>query len=121
MGPDRFFVVFGYASLDLASEFESADSVFLPLHGYHRALKMWSRVNRGIACPAGPGVWPAVGGSCRNGLSAAQGPCCPCPPCGREMPNGIYDPEWLRCRTAVGDIKALASRCPAAVPTTPAC
>jgi cation transport protein ChaC len=26
----------------------------------------------------------------------------------REMPNGVYDPKWLRCRTAQGDVTALA-------------
>ena len=24
------------------------------------------------------------------------------------MPNGVYDPKWLRCQTELGDVKALA-------------
>jgi cation transport protein ChaC len=27
---------------------------------------------------------------------------------GREMPNSVYDPKWLACRTPLGSIKALA-------------
>ena len=26
----------------------------------------------------------------------------------REMPTGVYDPRWLRCQTASGDVMALA-------------
>jgi cation transport protein ChaC len=26
----------------------------------------------------------------------------------REMPNAVYDPRWLRCRSAQGDVRALA-------------
>ena len=103
--------VFGYASLIWRPEFESAEERFATLHGYHRALKMWSRVNRGT--PALPGLVFGLlsGGSCKgmayrlprdhvpNVLPALWA---------REMPNGVYDPKWLRCRTAQGDIKALA-------------
>jgi cation transport protein ChaC len=103
--------VFGYASLIWRPEFESAEERFATLHGYHRALKMWSRVNRGT--PALPGLVFGLlsGGSCKgmayrlprdhvpNILTALWA---------REMPNGVYDPKWLRCRTAQGDIKALA-------------
>ncbi|CDS54243.1 Cation transport protein chaC [Polaromonas sp. CG9_12] len=103
--------VFGYASLIWRPEFESSEERFATLHGYHRALKMWSRVNRGT--PALPGLVFGLlsGGSCKgmayrlprehvhDALSALWA---------REMPNGVYDPKWLRCRTAQGDIKALA-------------
>jgi glutathione-specific gamma-glutamylcyclotransferase len=26
----------------------------------------------------------------------------------REMPTGVYDPRWLRCSTAQGEVRALA-------------
>jgi len=103
--------VFGYASLIWRPEFESAEQRFATLHGYHRALKMWSRVNRGT--PALPGLVFGLlsGGSCKG--MAYRLPRDHVPDAlpalwAREMPNGIYDPKWLRCRTAQGDIKALA-------------
>ncbi|MEO8014096.1 MAG: gamma-glutamylcyclotransferase [Polaromonas sp.] len=103
--------VFGYASLIWRPEFESAEQRFATLHGYHRALKMWSRVNRGT--PALPGLVFGLlsGGSCKG--MAYRLPRNHVPDAlpalwAREMPNGIYDPKWLRCRTAQGDVKALA-------------
>ena len=58
--------VFGYASLIWRPEFEYAEERFASLHGYHRALKMWSRVNRGT--PALPGLVFGLlpGGSCKG-------------------------------------------------------
>ena len=44
--------IFGYASLIWRPEFEFAEKRPASVHGYHRALKMWSRVNRGSPeCP----------------------------------------------------------------------
>ena len=81
------------------------------LHGYHRALKMWSRTNRGT--PEQPGLVFGLlpGGSCKGmvfrlpqaGVAAALPALWT-----REMPNGAYDPKWLRCRTTEGDVRALA-------------
>lgn len=103
--------VFGYASLLWRPEFESAEERFATLHGYHRALKMWSRVNRGT--PALPGLVFGLlpGGSCKG--MAFRLPRNHVPDVlpalwAREMPNGVYDPKWLRCRTAQGDVRALA-------------
>ena len=44
--------IFAYASLIWRPEFEHAEERFATIHGYHRALKMWSRLNRGTPdCP----------------------------------------------------------------------
>ena len=103
--------IFGYASLIWRPEFEFAEERFATIHGYHRALKMWSRVNRGT--PTCPGLVFGLlqGGSCR-GMAfrlphervAATLPAL----WEREMPNGVYDPKWLRCQTAQGSVRALA-------------
>jgi cation transport protein ChaC len=103
--------IFGYASLIWRPEFDSAEARFANLHGYHRALKMWSRVNRGT--PAQPGLVFGLmpGGSCKGmayRLPRDQVPAALPALWEREMPNGVYDHKWLRCRTAHGDIKALA-------------
>ncbi|MBC7446231.1 MAG: gamma-glutamylcyclotransferase [Polaromonas sp.] len=103
--------VFAYASLIWRPEFESAEERFALLHGYHRALKMWSRVNRGT--PALPGLVFGLlpGGSCRGVAYRLPRDTVPAALRGlweREMPGGVYDPKWLRCRTSQGDIQALA-------------
>jgi glutathione-specific gamma-glutamylcyclotransferase len=103
--------VFGYASLIWRPEFEFTEQRAARVMGYHRALKMWSRVNRGS--PECPGLVFALlsGGSCQGvvfripelAAEAALRQLWP-----REMPNAVYDPKWLRCQTAAGDISALA-------------
>ncbi|MDP3798169.1 MAG: gamma-glutamylcyclotransferase [Polaromonas sp.] len=103
--------IFAYASLIWRPEFEFAEERFATIHGYHRALKMWSRLNRGT--PECPGLVFGLlhGGSCkgvafripRAGVAAALPALWE-----REMPNGVYDPKWLRCQTALGDVRALA-------------
>jgi len=103
--------IFGYASLIWRPEFEPAEARFASLHGYHRALKMWSRVNRGT--PALPGLVFGLlpGGSCKGmayRLPRDQVAAILPALWAREMPNGVYDPKWLRCRTLQGGIKALA-------------
>lgn len=103
--------VFGYASLIWRPEFESAEERFATLHGYHRALKMWSHVNRGT--PASPGLVFGLlpGGSCRGvvyRLPKDQVAGALSDLWEREMPGSVYDPRWLRCRTEQGDINALA-------------
>ncbi|WP_293606279.1 gamma-glutamylcyclotransferase, partial [Polaromonas sp. UBA4122] len=56
--------IFAYASLIWRPEFEFAEERFAILRGYHRALKMWSRLNRGT--PECPGLVFGLlpGGSC---------------------------------------------------------
>ena len=103
--------VFGYASLIWRPEFESAEQRPAAVHGWHRALEMRSRINRGT--PECPGLVFALvsGGSCRGVAyrierrhAAEQLERLWL----REMPTGVYDPKWLACRTAAGRINALA-------------
>ena len=103
--------IFGYASLIWRPEFDYCEERCATLHGYHRALKMWSRVNRGT--PAIPGLVFGLlsGGSCKGVAFRLPRECvADALPAlwRREMPNGVYDPKWLRCRTASGDVTALA-------------
>lgn len=107
--------IFAYASLIWRPEFEFSEERFSTIYGYHRALKMWSHVNRGT--PERPGLVFGLlpGGSCRGvafRLRRAHVAAILPHLWAREMPNGVYDPKWLRCRTTVGDktmdVKALA-------------
>ena len=94
--------IFGYASLIWRPEFEFDEQRFASVRGYHRALKMWSRLNRGT--PECPGLVFGLlpGGSCRGMVyRIAQKRVAALLPAlwQREMPNGVYDPKWLRCET----------------------
>lgn len=101
--------IFAYASLIWRPEFEFSEERFATIHGYHRALKMWSHVNRGT--PERPGLVFGLlpGGSCKGvAFRLPQAHVAAILPqlWAREMPNGgVYDPRWLRCRTALGDQK----------------
>ena len=103
--------IFGYASLIWRPEFDAAEHRGALVHGWHRALRMRSRVNRGT--PQQPGLVFALlpGGSCRGVIYRMrrdnadqelqrlwQ----------REMPTGVYDPRFLPCHTAQGVVPALA-------------
>jgi cation transport protein ChaC len=90
--------IFAYASLIWRPEFEFAEERFATL-------------NRGTAeCPGLVfGLLP--GGSCKGvafrlpqALVAAALPDL----WAREMPNGVYDPKWLRCQSPQGEVRALA-------------
>lgn len=102
--------VFGYASLIWRPEFDAAERQAALVHGWHRAFRMKSRVNRGT--PDNPGLVFALlaGGSCRGVIyriprarAAAELERLWL----REMPTGVYDPRWLHCRTAQGCIRGL--------------
>ena len=103
--------IFGYASLIWRPEFDAAEQQPARVHGWHRALEMRSRVNRGT--PECPGLVFALvkGGSCRGVAYRIEQR-----HAGeelerlwlREMPTGVYDPKWLTCRTAQGNVRALA-------------
>lgn len=108
---DEDLWVFGYASLIWRPEFEAHEERLARVHGYHRSLRMRSRVNRGT--PEVPGLVFTLlaGGSCvgmvyrvprERGHEELQRLWL------REMPTGVYDPRWLVCRTERGAIKALA-------------
>lgn len=102
--------IFGYASLIWRPEFEAVESREARLLGWHRALRMTSRVNRGT--PERPGLVFALfhGGTCRGVVYRLD------PRTrrddlvrlwSREMPLATYEPRWLPCRTARGTVSAL--------------
>ena len=103
--------VFGYASLIWRPEFDAVEDRPATVYGWHRALAMRSRVNRGT--PECPGLVFALvpGGSCRGrayrieqARVEAELPRL----WHREMPTGVYDPKWLACRTPQGVVRGLA-------------
>ncbi len=107
--------IFGYASLIWRPEFDPAEQRVGRVHGYHRALKMWSRINRGT--PECPGLVFALlcGGSCQGmamRVPRAQGEDVLRRLWPREMVTGVYDPKWLQCQTAQGRVPALAFTLP---------
>jgi cation transport protein ChaC len=109
-GGERDLWVFGYASLIWRPEFESEEHLPATVHGWHRALRMRSRVNRGT--PERPGLVFALmaGGSCRGVVYRIHKDRAACELqrlWAREMPTGVYDPKWLPCRTPRGTIPAL--------------
>jgi glutathione-specific gamma-glutamylcyclotransferase len=109
-GKDDFWV-FGYASLIWRPEFDYLEKRMAKVHGYHRALKMWSRVNRGTFEKPGLVFAMLAGGSCEGvvfKVSASNGHEVLCNLWQREMPTGVYDTPWLNCKTAQGTVKALA-------------
>jgi cation transport protein ChaC len=115
--------VFGYASLIWRPEFEAAECRPALVGGWHRALRMRSRINRGT--PEVPGLVFALlpGGSCRGvayrvprqrveeELDRLWA---------REMPTGVYDPRLVPTRTPKGPVRALtftlSRRSPACLP-----
>ena len=114
-GGEQDLWVFGYASLIWRPEFEAVEQRLARLHGYHRALKMWSRVNRGT--PDCPGLVFALlsGGSCQGvafRIPKAQGEQALRQLWPREMITGVYDPKWLRCQTSGGVVRALTFTLP---------
>ena len=103
--------VFGYGSLIWRPEFGFIERHPARVHGWHRALKMWSRINRGTVENPGLVFGLRSGGSCRGmvfRVPAADG----LETLGRlwlrEMPTGVYDPRWLDCATPHGSVRALA-------------
>ena len=105
------FWVFAYASLIWRPDFDVAEQRLARVHGWHRALKMWSRVNRGtVECP---GLVFALlsGGSCQGAVlrvARADGEKVLRLLWAREMVTGVYDPKWLDCATDAGKVRALA-------------
>jgi cation transport protein ChaC len=110
-GGQRDLWVFGYASLIWRPEFDAAEHRPALARGWHRAFQMRSRVNRGS--PEQPGLVYALlsGGTCRGMVYRVHGHRAADELARlwqREMPTGVYDPRWLRCQTAGGDVTALA-------------
>lgn len=103
--------LFGYASLIWRPEFEADEHRSAHVHGWHRALRMRSRINRGT--PERPGLVFALlpGGACRGLVYRIAQPRVEAELERlwlREMPTGVYDPRWLPCRTPQGPVSALA-------------
>lgn len=111
LGTEQDLWVFGYASLIWRPEFDADEARPAVVHGWHRALRMRSRVNRGT--PECPGLVFALvrGGSCRGMAYRVAQPRAVAELERlwlREMPTGVYDPRWLSCRTEGGPVRALA-------------
>jgi glutathione-specific gamma-glutamylcyclotransferase len=110
-GPQAPVWIFGYASLIWRPEFDAQEHRPALVKGWHRCLRMHSRVNRGT--PDTPGLVFALvsGGACRgmvyrlpqDDLDAQFQRLW-----AREMPLGVYDPRWLQARTRQGVVPALA-------------
>src|SRR5687767_13657704 len=103
--------VFGYGSLIWRPDFEYAERRPALVHGWHRALKMWSRINRGT--PERPGlVFGLLAGGCCHGMvfriPREEGRKVLALLWAREMKLAIYDPKWLTCHTTQGPVSALA-------------
>ncbi|WP_440112152.1 gamma-glutamylcyclotransferase [Acidovorax sp. BL-A-41-H1] len=103
--------IFGYGSLIWKPEFDYAERRPAKVHGWHRALKMWSRINRGS--PECPGLVFGMlsGGSCRGmvfRVDKAHARHVMVNLWQREMITAVYDPRWLTCHTPQGPVSALA-------------
>ena len=103
--------IFGYASLIWRPDFEFAERRPARVHGWHRALKMWSRINRGT--PECPGLVFGMlsGGSCQGmvfRIPKHAGHETLARLWKREMVTAVYDPKFLACHTLHGPVRALA-------------
>ena len=103
--------VFGYASLLWRPEFEAAEHRSALVRGWHRSLRMRSRVNRGT--PQQPGLVFALlpGGACRGAVYRLREQTAEEELdrlWAREQPTGVYDARLLPCQTQQGPVVALA-------------
>jgi cation transport protein ChaC len=103
--------IFGYGSLIWRPDFDFAERRPATVHGWHRALKMWSRINRGT--PERPGlVFGLLSGGCCRGvvfrISREHGAGILATLWQREMKLAVYDPRWLTAQTPQGPVRALA-------------
>lgn len=110
-GGDEDLWIFGYGSLIWRPDFEFAERRPARVHGWHRALKMWSRINRGT--PERPGlVFGLLSGGCCRGvvfrIARQHGGEVLAQLWKREMVTGVYDPRWLLADTPQGRVRALA-------------
>jgi cation transport protein ChaC len=93
--------VFGYGSLIWNPELSFDRRAAARLHGYHRRLCLWSRINRGT--PECPGLVAGLdrGGSCAGIVYRVRGRSLRTEferLWQREMLMGSYSPRWLNCR-----------------------
>ena len=110
-GGDEDLWIFGYGSLIWKPDFAFAERRPARVHGWHRALKMWSRINRGT--PERPGlVFGLLTGGCCRGMvfriPRDAGAEVLAQLWRREMTLAVYDPRWLTADTPQGRVRALA-------------
>ena len=103
--------IFGYGSLIWRPEFDFIERRPARVHGWHRALKMWSRINRGT--PERPGlVFGLLTGGCCRGvvfrIPREEGARTLERLWKREMTLAVYDPRWLTAHTPQGPVRSLA-------------
>jgi cation transport protein ChaC len=113
------FWIFGYASLIWRPDFEVVEKRRALLNGWHRSLKMWSRINRGT--PQRPGLVFALlpGGSCQGMVMRIDKQNIPQVMqtlWSREMPSKVYNPRWVWCKTEHNPVRALAFTLPKSHP-----
>ena len=102
--------IFGYGSLVWRPEFDYLERRLALVRGYHRALCLWSRINRGT--PEQPGLVFGLdnGGSVRGMVYRVSGKHVPevfDELWKREMASGAYVPRHLNCQTHQGIVGAL--------------
>jgi cation transport protein ChaC len=110
-GGEEDLWIFGYGSLIWRPDFEFAERRPARVHGWHRALKMWSRINRGT--PERPGlVFGLLSGGCCRGMvfrvPRSDGAQILERLWQREMTMAVYDPRWMPAETPQGRVRALA-------------
>jgi len=103
--------VFAYGSLIWRPDFDYAERRPARVNGWHRALKMWSRINRGT--PERPGlVFALLSGGCCRGMvfriPREAGEEALRQLWRREMITAVYDARWLNAHTPQGPVRALA-------------
>jgi cation transport protein ChaC len=103
--------VFGYGSLIWKPEFDFIEQRSALLPGHHRALCLWSRINRGT--PELPGLVFGLeaGGECHGmAFRVAANQVLPIFEAlwRREMATGAYHPSWIDCQTPQSTVRALA-------------
>ena len=102
--------VFAYASLIWRPEFDAAEHRPAKVHGWHRALRMRSRVNRGTAQQPGLVFALLPGGACRGVVYRLRREHADAEIerlWAREMVTGVYDPRLLPCQTPQGTVMGL--------------
>ena len=112
--------VFAYASLIWRPEFEVAEQHRAHVLGWHRALRMWSRINRGSFEQPGLVFALLPGGSCQGvayRVARDQADDVLVRLWAREMPMDVYTPHWLPCDTPQGRVQALAFTLPRTSPS----
>ena len=103
--------LFGYGSLIWNPAFHFTDRLIGTVYGWHRRFCLWTHLGRG--CPERPGLVLGLerGGSCRGAVFHIA------PDAveeelaivwRREMISGAYVPRWVKVRTALGALRAIA-------------